>query len=341
MKATPWRSLAVILAGTLAAAGCGKDSNEPGGDSNTPPVANFTSSCTDLSCTFTDLSSDSDGHVETYSWTFGDGANASTQNSTHTYAAGGDFSVTLRVTDDSGSATSFAKTITVSPHVNGAPTANFSVICSSLDCTFADLSSDSDGNIVAWDWDFGDGSAHSSSQNPGVHSYVASGLATYSAKLIVTDNDGLTSTKTTEFTVSPAATLQCEDAAHPGEFVSCKLQLLDNAKVTVTLTSRECTAHGNAFQITAPAAAAQTLLTDGCYAPAVGTSWDLNGGAVFAAGTELEAQVISGSTKQQVAPALHVTGSYPTWTLKFDDGEDATPPEPDFNDLVLTVTAHN
>jgi hypothetical protein len=166
---------------------------------------------------------------------------------------------------------------------------------------------------------------------------VASGLATYTAKLTVTDNEGKTSIKQTEFTVSPAATLQCEDAGNPGEFVSCSLQLLENATVKVTLTSRECTAHGNAFQITQPIQA--TLFTDGCYDPAEGTSFDLNGGAQFAANTELQAQVISGSTKQEVAPALHVTGSYPTWTLSFDDGEDATPPEPDFNDLVITVTA--
>jgi hypothetical protein len=50
--------------------------------------------------------------------------------------------------------------------------------------------------------------------------------------------------------------------------------------------------------------------------------------------------VISGSLRLRIQPALHVEGSFPTWTLKFDDGEDATPPdEPDFNDLIITVTA--
>ena len=38
-----------------------------------------------------------------------------------------------------------------------APTANFTSNCSDLDCSFADQSSDSDGNIVSWSWDFGDG----------------------------------------------------------------------------------------------------------------------------------------------------------------------------------------
>jgi len=33
---------------------------------NAPPTANFTSSCTDLTCTFTDLSTDGDGTVVGY-----------------------------------------------------------------------------------------------------------------------------------------------------------------------------------------------------------------------------------------------------------------------------------
>ncbi|HZE75998.1 MAG TPA: hypothetical protein VE091_11865, partial [Gemmatimonadales bacterium] len=39
---------------------CGEDANAP---SNSPPTANFSASCTDLTCSFTDLSSDGDGTV--------------------------------------------------------------------------------------------------------------------------------------------------------------------------------------------------------------------------------------------------------------------------------------
>lgn len=335
MRAMHRRSAVVALVGALGVAAC-SDSTNPG--DNTNPVADFQSSCTDLSCTFTDNSSDPDvgDGVASWSWNFGDAATSTSQNTAHTYGAAGNYDVTLAVEDGNGGSKSVTKTVTVTAHVNGAPTADFDVSCNSLDCTFTDASTD-DGSVVSWDWDFGDGSAHSAAQNPPVHSYVATGLATYKAKLTVTDNDGLTSTKSTEFTVSPAATLQCEDAAHPGQFASCDLVIDANSTVTVKLESASCTAHGNAFQITDPIDV--TLFTDGCYAPAPGTSFSLNGGGVFAAGTHLKAQVISGSTKQQVAPALHVTGSYPTWTLSFDDGEDNTPPEPDFNDLVVTVTA--
>ncbi|MCW5212610.1 cadherin-like domain-containing protein, partial [Desulfobulbus sp. TB] len=43
---------------------------------NTPPTAGFNSSCTDLSCTFTDQSSDSDGTVTAWSWDFGNGGSS-------------------------------------------------------------------------------------------------------------------------------------------------------------------------------------------------------------------------------------------------------------------------
>jgi PKD repeat protein len=209
------------------------------------------------------------------------------------------------------------------------------VSCSSLDCTFHDLSIDPDGTVVAWTWAFSDG-GESTDRHP-VHHYGVDGRTLVSATLTVTDDDGNTSTKSTEFTVSPAATLQCESAPGTGEFASCSLEMLEDATVTVTLEGRSCDAHGNTFRITAPIP--ETLFTDGCYAPALGQPFNLNGGAVFEAGTRLEAEVVSGATNQLTAPALHVTGAYPTWTLSFDDGVGGAS-EPDFDDLVITVTAN-
>jgi subtilisin family serine protease len=67
---------------------------------NNPPTAAFTFSCTDLNCSFTDGSSDSDGAISSWSWTFGDGGTSSLQNPQHSYAAGGTYSVWLTVTDN-------------------------------------------------------------------------------------------------------------------------------------------------------------------------------------------------------------------------------------------------
>lgn len=328
MIATRQRLAGLLLLGL--AAGCG-DSNGPDPDpNNAAPTANFTWACTDLQCTFTNLSSDSDGTVTKSVWDFGDDDRSQNANPTHTYATAADFQVSLTVTDDGGKEGTVTKTVSVTEPAPGGPTAAFTVTCFSLDCTFEDESVDSDGGtIVEWAWSFGDGQT-STQQNPPTHHYDVTALTQFTATLTVTDDDGLSSTKSATFTVAPSASLTCDG-------VDCTLTLEDDAIVTVTLESRECTAKNNTFRITQPAE--EVLITDGCYAPAVGTSWNLNNGEAYAAGTELNAEVISGSLKLETDPALRVVGAYPEWTLEFDDGEDATPPEPDFNDLVIKITA--
>ncbi|HEY7502459.1 MAG TPA: PKD domain-containing protein [Gemmatimonadales bacterium] len=334
MRPTQWRSLGLTLA-VAAVVACGKDSNDPDPDgNNAAPTADFSSSCAGLTCSFTDLSVDSDGQIASYSWDFGGEGGSDEKNPSFTFPAEGEVSVTLTVADDGGAEDAAVRSVTLTVPVAGGPTADFSVTCSSLDCTFQDLSTDADGTVVAWTWEFSDG-GESSEQHP-VHHYDVSNRTLVSATLTVTDDENNTSSKTTEFTVSPAATLQCESAPGTGEFASCALELLEDATVTVTLESRSCDAHGNTFRITAPIV--ETLFEDGCYAPALGEPFNLNDGGVFAAGTLLAAEVISGATNQLTAPALHVTGAYPTWTLSFDDGVGG-PGEPDFDDLVLTVTA--
>ncbi|MHC4659326.1 MAG: PKD domain-containing protein, partial [Planctomycetota bacterium] len=62
---------------------------------------------------------------------------------------------------------------------------------------FDDFSEKPFGSIVAWSWDFGDGS-NSTEQNP-VHTYAASG--TYMVNLTVTDDTSLTDTTTMDYTV--------------------------------------------------------------------------------------------------------------------------------------------
>ncbi|MEZ4701271.1 MAG: PKD domain-containing protein [Rhodothermales bacterium] len=84
-----------------------------GGTGNINPVASFTSSCTLLSCDFTDTSSDADGSVVSWSWTFGDGGTSTAQNPSHAYGANGTYTVGLTVTDDQGATGTTSKTVTV------------------------------------------------------------------------------------------------------------------------------------------------------------------------------------------------------------------------------------
>lgn len=81
---------------------------------NAPPVANFTWTCTALTCGFTDGSTDSDGTVTAWSWTFGDGGTSTALNPSRTYASAGTYTVTLRVTDNLGATNQRSAPVTVS-----------------------------------------------------------------------------------------------------------------------------------------------------------------------------------------------------------------------------------
>jgi|GEM_PF-2605127 len=86
------------------------------------------------------------------------------------------------------------------PPGNQVPTANFNVSTSNLTADFSNTSTDSDGSIVSYSWDFGDGNS-SNSANPS-HSYNAAG--TYTVNLTVTDDDGASDSTSQPITVIDA-----------------------------------------------------------------------------------------------------------------------------------------
>ncbi len=97
---------------------------------NTPapvaPVASFTSSCTGLSCSFdATASSDSDGSIVDYSWTFGDASNGSGVTPNHVYASANTYTVDLTVTDDDGLTDTSSQFVTVSAAPSCSVTIDF------------------------------------------------------------------------------------------------------------------------------------------------------------------------------------------------------------------------
>ena len=84
---------------------------------NNAPNAAFTANCTDLTCSFNASgSSDSDGSIASYSWSFG----GSGVTASHTYGSAGTYSVTLTVTDNDGATDTATQSVTVTePPVSG------------------------------------------------------------------------------------------------------------------------------------------------------------------------------------------------------------------------------
>jgi PKD repeat protein len=80
---------------------------------NVAPAASFTHGCVDLTCAFTDTSTDDDGAIVARQWSFGDGTSSTAVNPTRTYTAGGTYTVNLTVTDDDGATSSVAAQVTV------------------------------------------------------------------------------------------------------------------------------------------------------------------------------------------------------------------------------------
>lgn len=99
---------------------------------NQPPVASFSYACTDLACSFDGTgSTDADGTVVSYAWTFGDGGAGAGAQSDHTFTAAGTYGVTLMVTDEDGATGSATQQVSVSPAPPPSGTASIGALTGS------------------------------------------------------------------------------------------------------------------------------------------------------------------------------------------------------------------
>jgi len=157
---------------------------------NQTPTAAFTTTQNSLTVNVDGSgSSDPDGTIASYAWDFGDGATANTATASHTYAAGGTYTVVLTVTDNQGSTNTATKQVTVV--ANQPPVGSFTANVSNLNASFdASASSDPDGTVASYAWDFGDGTT-GTGVNP-THTYGSAG--SFTVTLTVTDNQGLAGT---------------------------------------------------------------------------------------------------------------------------------------------------
>ncbi|MBI4602953.1 MAG: PKD domain-containing protein, partial [Planctomycetes bacterium] len=108
-----------------------------------------------------------------YSWDFGDGGTSTATSPSHTYAAGGEYTVTLTARGAGGAQDTSTRTRYV--QVDGPLTADFTAAPrqgpAPLRVQFVDASGGS--TVQGWLWDFGDGTT-SQEQNP-QHTYARDG----------------------------------------------------------------------------------------------------------------------------------------------------------------------
>jgi PKD repeat protein len=141
-------------------------------------------------------SSDPDGSIVGHHWDFGDGTTSTAANPAHTYNAVGQYTVTLTVTDNSGLTDDTSLTVSVLvPNI--LPVAIASATPNSgyapLTVTLSGANSyDTDGSIVSYAWNFGDGTTGSGATVQKTYT----GAGNYTATLTVTDNRGATATST-------------------------------------------------------------------------------------------------------------------------------------------------
>jgi PKD repeat protein len=139
---------------------------------------------------FNDTSSDLDGTIVNRSWIINDTIIDNTKLLQYTFPDDGTYQITLEVTDDDGGISSSTRLITV---LNVAPTAGFTYATENNNLTkdtpinFKDTSNDVDGEIISYEWDFGDDS--SSTERHPTHSFSEDGR--YKVTLTIVDDDGV------------------------------------------------------------------------------------------------------------------------------------------------------
>lgn len=204
----PWRVAALAIVASLLTACGGGGGGGGGGNANVFPRASFTatpvSGTPPLAVAFNaSASSDADGTITGYTWNFGDSTSATGVTANHTYTAIGTYTATLTVTDNRGATADTTRTIQVTTP-NLPPTASFQFVptggAAPLLVFFdGSQSTDPEGPVADYLWDFGDGTGTVTGKTP-THTFAASGA--FTVRLTVSDPQGLTGTTTQVVTVT-------------------------------------------------------------------------------------------------------------------------------------------
>ncbi|MEA2464661.1 MAG: hypothetical protein QOJ98_2408 [Acidobacteriota bacterium] len=146
----------------------------------------------------------STGNPTSWLWDFGDGSTEDDRNPVHVYAAAGQYTVMLTVSNAAGSNSA---SDVVKLEADPVPVAKFTATIDGKQVNFVDQST---GNPTRWSWEFGDG-ASSGAQHP-VHTYAAAGTYTVTLTVINDAGSNETSQAVKIEAAPPVAKFKCEVA---------------------------------------------------------------------------------------------------------------------------------
>ena len=157
---------------------------------------------------FTDESTSYDG-ITSWLWDFGDGNTSNQQNPTHTYLSASTFTVSLTVTEADTDSDMTSQSITVSETANEPPVAEaggpYSGDEGSAINFDASASSDADGTITLYEWDWDNNGIYDESTTSATITHTWDDDYSGAVGLRVTDDDGATGTDTASVTVDNVA----------------------------------------------------------------------------------------------------------------------------------------
>ncbi len=282
---------------------------------NQPPVAAFTfspsSALVGQAVSFYGgASTDSDGQVVSWQWSFGDGFTGSGTNPSHAYAAPATYTVTLTVQDDDGATASVSHSVSIIAAQNQPPVATFTfspspALVGQAVSFYGAGSSDPDGQVVSWQWNFGDGYT-SSVTNPS-HAYAAPG--TYTVTLTVQDDDGAAGSATRQVSVQAPS---YPDLAVQGFTYSPTTPSVGQSITFTVVVVNQGTATAGAFRVR------------------------LNGASLST--TANSAQLGAGGTRT-LSLVLPLTASVETFTVYVDDLSQVSESNESNNTQSITVAA--
>jgi PKD repeat protein len=170
----------------------------------------FTNTCLNSAVSFVNLTSPNNGTaIVNYSWNFGDpgsGLNntSNLQNPQHIYNATGSYTVLLQSFNTNGCPDTISHVVTIQPKppvdFSWANTCIGNATEFSIDATITNLSA-----VQTFDWDFGDGTAHSYQQDP-THTYQSAG--NYTVSLTIADTAGCENSISHSISVLPKPNAQ-------------------------------------------------------------------------------------------------------------------------------------